>query len=94
MHSRYRCYERIVEIRLSRSAGRALSKSNKRLLIGTKIELLATDPLARSVNVTRLQGRSDFRLRVQDWRVVFRIEGDILYIDEIEPRGSIYEDRS
>ena len=83
-----------MEIKLSKAAGRALLKSNKRALISRKIAELASDPATLSANVTRLQGRSDFRLRVQDWRVVFRIEGDTLYIDEIEPRGSIYEDRS
>lgn len=55
---------------------------------------MAAQPQSLSGNVVRLRGRSDFRLRVQDWRIIFRIEGDILLIDEIEPRGSIYEDRT
>ena len=62
------------------------------MLILKKIKELAGDPLALSANVKRLKGRRDYRLRVQDWRVVFRMEGDALWIDEIVPRGSAYED--
>ena len=70
---------------------RALLKSNKRLLIRQKIDELAADPLSASANVKRLQGRPEYRLRVQDWRIIFRIEDSILWIDDIAPRGSVYE---
>ena len=73
---------------------RALLKSNKRLLIREKIDELAAQPLSQSANVGRLQGRPEYRLRVQDWRVIFRIEEDILWIDDIAPRGSVYEVKS
>ena len=79
---------------ISKSAGRALRRSNKRDLIAQKIKELAAEPGSLSGNVSRLRGQSGFRLRVQDWRVIFRIEGNLLFIDEIEPRGSIYEDRT
>jgi len=68
-------------------------RSNKRKLIARKIEDLAANPDGLAANVIKLQGKPGYRLRVQDWRVVFRIEEDILLIDEIEPRGSVYEDR-
>jgi len=83
-----------MEVRFSKSAMRALLKSNKRLLIREKIGELAAEPSSQSANVRRLQGRPEYRLRVQDWRVIFRIEDDILWIDDITPRGSIYEVRS
>lgn len=82
-----------MRIEISKTAARALRKSNKRALLSRKIEELAADPAALAANVIRLQGRSDFRLRVQDWRIIFRVDGDTLIIDEIEPRGSAYEDR-
>lgn len=69
-------------------------RSNKRQLIREKIGQLAREPLSLSVDIKRLEGRSDYRLRVQDWRVIFRIEDDILWIDDIAPRGSAYEERS
>ena len=79
-----------MKIIYSKSAARALLRSAKRLLIREKIEDLANDPLAMNANIVRLQGRPEYRLRVQDWRIIFRIEDDILWIDEIGPRGSIY----
>ena len=83
-----------MKLEISKSAARALRRSNKRLLIAKKIEELGADPDALAANVVKLQGRSGFRLRVQDWRIIFRIEADVLIIDEIEPRGTIYEDRT
>jgi len=79
-----------VEIRFSRSAARALLRSNKRDLIRSKIDELAAEPLSQSANVKKLQGRAEYRLRVQDWRVIFRIEDDVLWVDDIAPRGSVY----
>lgn len=79
-----------MEIRFSRSAQRALLRSEKRLLIRKKIGELAENPDALSANVKKLQGRPEFRLRVQDWRVIFRIDGGILWVDDIGPRGSVY----
>ena len=60
-------------------------------MIRRKIGELAADPSSQGANVKRLQGRPEHRLRIQDWRVIFRIEDDVLWIDDIGPRGSIYE---
>ena len=72
------------------SAQRALRRSDKRELIRQKIEQLAAEPKALGPNIKKLHGRPESRLRVQNWRVIFRIEGEILHVDEIEPRGSAY----
>ena len=80
-----------LEIRYADEVLRTLRRLNKRDLIRRKIEELAANPEALRSNVTRLQGRPESRLRVQDWRVIFRIEGEILWIDEVMPRGSAYE---
>lgn len=80
-----------VETRFSVAAARALLRSNKRALIRQKIDQLAHDPDALAANVTRLQGRPEYRLRVQDWRIIFRREDDVLWIDDIAPRASAYE---
>ena len=80
-----------MEVRFSRTAARALLRSDKRALLREKIDQLATEPFALSANVTRLKGRPEYRLRVQDWRVIFRLEDSILWIDDIGPRGTIYE---
>ncbi len=79
-----------MEIRFSKSALRALLRSDKRVLLRQKIGELAVEPLGLSANVKKLQGRPEYRLRVQDWRVIFRIENGLLWIDDIAPRGSAY----
>ncbi len=79
-----------MEIRFSKTAMRALLRSDKRQILRQKIEELARDPETLRANIIRLQGREDYRLRVQDWRVIFRIEDDIVWIDDISPRGSVY----
>ncbi len=80
-----------MDMRLSKSSMRALLRSNKRALLQQKINELADNPLSMSPNIKRLQGRVEYRLRVQDWHIIFRIEDDILWIDDIAPRGSVYE---
>ena len=81
-----------MEVRFSKSAAKALLRSDKRILIRGKIDELSKDPLSLSANIVRLQGRSDYRLRVQNWRVIFRIDESTLWIDDIAPRGAVYED--
>lgn len=67
-------------------------RSNKRALLMEKITLLATDFEALANNVTQLRGRPERRLRVQDWRIIFVLDGDVLLIRDIAPRGSVYEE--
>jgi mRNA interferase RelE/StbE len=81
-----------VEIRFSKSAARALLRSDKRALIRQKVDELAATSLSLSANLKRLKGRNDYRLRVQNWRVIFRVEDGVLWIDDIAPRGSAYKD--
>lgn len=84
------CYGRVVEIQFSKTALKALLRSDKRELIRDKIGELAADPDALAANIKPLKGRPESRLRVQDWRIIFRIEDDVLWIDDIGPRGSVY----
>ena len=83
-----------MDIRFSRTAAKALVRCEKRDLIRGKIGQLESEPLALSANVKKLQGRPEYRLRVQDWRIIFRIDADVLSIDDIAPRGSVYRVRS
>lgn len=83
--------QRALEIRYSVESLRTLRRLNKRDLIRRKIEEFAADPESLQANVKRLEGRPESRLRIQDWRVIFRIEGSILWIDKVLPRASAYE---
>ena len=62
------------------------------LMIREKFRQLAADPHAPNNNVTRLQGREGYRLRVGDWRVIYEIEDDrlIVLVLDVGPRGGIY----
>lgn len=81
-----------MEVRYSKAALKALFRSNKRSLIEHKIAELADRGIVGNPNVIRLVGRDEFRLRVQDWRVIFTIDGSILAIERVAPRGSVYEE--
>ncbi len=43
-------------------------------------------------DVKKLQGRSGYRLRVGDYRIIFDKDGNILYIERIDNRGQIYKE--
>lgn len=81
----------MVEVRYSKSARLALKRSHKGRLIKAKIDAFAIQPDLEHPNVTRLKGMTEYRLRVQDWRVIFAVDGDVLIIRDIGPRWSIYD---
>ncbi len=60
--------------------------------IAGKIKEIAADPYARHNNVTKLQGRDGYRLRVGDWRVIYELYDDRLelWALEVRARGGIY----
>ena len=64
--------------------------ANEAKRIRSKIEAYAEDPLSQANNVTKLQGRDGYRMRVGDWRVIFDQDGGVLAILAIGPRGRIY----
>jgi mRNA interferase RelE/StbE len=42
-------------------------------------------------DVKRLKGRTDYRLRVGDWRVIFAMDGGTIMVKAIASRGDIYK---
>ncbi|WP_257993573.1 type II toxin-antitoxin system RelE family toxin [Cupriavidus pauculus] len=63
------------------------------LNIRAKVGLLAADPYAPNQNGRKLMGRSAFRLRVGDWRVLYRIEAGqlVVVVLTVKSRGSAYQ---
>lgn len=60
-------------------------------LMESKVEQLASVPASLKNNVARLVGTKESRLRVGDWRVIVRVDGDTLLVIKIAPRGGVYE---
>ncbi|MBD0416681.1 type II toxin-antitoxin system RelE/ParE family toxin [Tianweitania sp. Rool2] len=81
------------QIHYSREALKPLTRmpTNTASLIRNKIEQYALDPVSQANNVKRLKGYEGYmRLRVGDWRVIFREDGTVVAIISVGPRGSIY----
>jgi mRNA interferase RelE/StbE len=78
----------------TRSFSKALSRlpMNWQRRILEKIKEVAADPYARHSNVTKLQGRDGYRLRIGDWRVIYELHEDRLelWALEVGARGGIY----
>jgi len=81
-------------IRYSREAAKALSRMPRNLVatIRAKMEQYAADPGSLANNVKALSGQPGFlRLRVGDWRVIFREDGAVIAVVRVAPRGSAYD---
>lgn len=82
-----------MKIKYSKAAARALMHmpTNSAKRIRAKIQQYAADPASLANNVKRLRGGNEMRLRVGDWRVIFRENGVVLAIIRIAPRGEAYD---
>ena len=62
-------------------------------LIREKLKMIAVDPDAEHPNAKKLQGREGCRLRVGDWRVIYKVQNNqlIIVVLKIASRGEIYE---
>ena len=77
----------IMQINYSKQAVKFLSKQNK---IVQKRIIDAINKLPNG-DVKKLQGRTGYRLRVGNFRIIFSFSENILYIEEINNRGQIYK---
>ena len=79
----------------SKHAAKAMSKIPihvmKRLRV--KIMQLAEDPHASNQNVKRLKGRTEFRLRMGNWRVIYGIQDArlVIFVIKIAKREESYK---
>ena len=84
----------MFEIVYTRQALRVLRRLPRNLVqrIRDKLSLIAADPYGQHNNVTKLQNRPGFRLRVGDWRVIYDIQDERMEIIvlRVAPRGEVY----
>jgi mRNA interferase RelE/StbE len=81
-------------ILFTKSVGKALRKMPQDIdqRIRERLERIAEDPYAQQPNVTRLQNRPGYRLRVGDWRVICEVEQEelVILVLRIGRRGEAY----
>lgn len=65
---------------------------NTAQLIRSKVQQYAADPASLANNVKALKGMPGLlRLRVGDWRVIFRETGEVIAVTKVAPRGGAYD---
>jgi mRNA interferase RelE/StbE len=78
----------------TKSFDKALVKlpANWQKRIVSKIKEVAVNPHAPNNNLTKLQGRNGYRLRVGGWRVIYELHDDrlVMLVLEMGARGGIY----
>lgn len=79
-----------IKRRADRDIGRLDRQVRNRVL--TAIDKLVVDP-EHATSVQKLTGRSESRLRVGDWRVIFETDAEsrTVTIDRVLPRGRAYD---
>ena len=55
-----------------------------------RIAELVRRPAPPNLDIKRLKGRPNFRLRVGEYRVIFERKGRDVYIKDVTTRGSAY----
>jgi mRNA interferase RelE/StbE len=78
----------MYRILFAKSADKALRGMPRELAqrIREQLDLIAQDPYAQHNNVTKLQNRPGYRLRVGDWRVIYEVGNNRLIIFGAEDR--------
>jgi len=84
----------VYKILFTKSADKTLRKLPRELAqrIRQRLDDIAKNPYAKHLDVTKLQNRPGFRLRVGGWRVIYEIERDelIILVLRIGTRGEVY----
>ncbi|GHV08507.1 hypothetical protein AGMMS50229_17050 [Campylobacterota bacterium] len=80
-----------MQIEYRKEALKYLARMNEPMksVVAAAIRELAHEP--PEGDIAKLQGREGYRLRVNNYRVIYRIDGDTIIIRDIAPRGEIYK---
>jgi len=84
----------VYKISYSKEAEKTLQRMPRNIakLIREKLKDIAVNPYSDHPNATKLQGREGYRLRVGDWRVIYKIQNEqqISVVMKIASRGEVY----
>lgn len=77
----------------SRDAIRTLNRipANEARHIRAKVQQYADNPSSLANNVKKLRDSRYHRLRIGDWRVIFREDGTVVDVVRVAARGEAYE---
>lgn len=85
----------MYKLLFSKQVDKSLRKMPRNVsdLLRGKLVQLAENPYDLNHNVTKLQNRPGYRLRVGDWRIIYDVEDDVLIVRviRIASRGEIYK---
>ena len=87
------------QVKLHRTVARILSRMNpkERSRVIQGLRVLETNPHEPRVgaDIVRLRGTKDrqdlFRLRIGDYRAIYAVEGNVVYVTDLFHRGRGYE---
>ncbi|GLU30130.1 type II toxin-antitoxin system RelE/ParE family toxin [Brucella sp. NBRC 12950] len=83
------------QITYTREAIQALSKmpANTSRLIRSKLNQYAEDPASLGNNVIVMAGTMKVfrRMRIGDWRIIFKETGEVIAVEKIASRGGVYD---
>jgi len=84
----------VFQILFTKQAVRSIQKmpQDVRDLIRKKLEQIAIDPFGSHPNVTKLQNREGYRLRVGDWRLIYDLQNEklVIMVLKVAPLGEVY----
>ncbi len=84
----------VYRVVFTKQAAKSLQKMSRNTakLIREKLDQLSEDPYRQNPNLTKLQNRPGYRLRVGDWRIIYELQNDqmIILALKIASRGEIY----
>jgi mRNA interferase RelE/StbE len=80
------------QIYITKTAQKQLLKLEKKLQVRllNAIEGLKNIPMIGDIDTFKTE-KGTFRLRVGEYRILFSIESDIIYVKDIDTRGGIYK---
>jgi len=85
----------VYTIVYTKEAAKSLQRMprNTAQLIREKLEMIAANPFADHPIAKKLQGREGYRLRVGDWRVIYKVQNQqlLIIVLKVASRGEVYK---